>query len=62
MLIPDYIFENFTKDGNFDKTEIIRFSKKVDIDAGIVVGRLQKENWISYNQYNELKRKYILAT
>ncbi len=62
VLIPDYIFENFTKDGNFDKTEIIRFSKKVDIDAGIVVGRLQKENWISYNQYNELKRKYILAT
>ena len=40
VLIPDYIFEILQK---MEILIIIRFSKKVDIDAGIVVGRLQKK-------------------
>ncbi|MGI6509782.1 MAG: HigA family addiction module antitoxin [Erysipelotrichaceae bacterium] len=62
VLIPDYRFEQFTKEGNFDTITINKFSKEVGIDAGITVGRLQKENWIPYDKYNELKRKYILKS
>jgi HTH-type transcriptional regulator/antitoxin HigA len=61
-LIPDYIFKQFTDKGDFNKTNIINFSKETGVDAGIVVGRLQKEGWIKYNCHNDLKTKYSLLT
>lgn len=62
MLIPDYRFKELTDKGIFDKNSIMNFAKEEGIDTGIVVGRLQKEGWIKYNCYNELKTKYQSAT
>lgn len=60
-LIPINKFNVFTEVGDFSKESIIRFATDMDIDAGIVVGRLQKEGWIPYSWHNELKSKYMFT-
>ena len=37
------------------------FAKAIEIDPGIVVGRLQKEGYIDFSWYNDLKTKYMLS-
>jgi HTH-type transcriptional regulator/antitoxin HigA len=44
--------------GLTSKSAICAFAKKLEIAPGIVVGRLQKENYIKYSLGNELKIKY----
>ena len=60
-LIPDEEFYKFVNKVHFDKESILAFSKKINIDPGIVVGRLQKEQYIPYNRFVELKTKYEIA-
>lgn len=48
----------FIEKNNYSRDAIIAFSKKEEIAAGIVVGRLQKEGFIKYNMYNALKEQY----
>lgn len=59
-LIPSKSFEEFVKNNSFTKKSIIDFSKKIGIASGIVVGRLQKERFIPFNRFNDLKIKYEL--
>lgn len=59
-LIPQKSFERFVSNGNFSKETIRFFANELTIDAGIVVGRLQKEGYIQYNWYNDLKTKYAI--
>ena len=40
---------------------MLLFAKEMDIDVGIVVGRLQREGFIQYNWYHDLKTKYEIA-
>lgn len=40
------------------ENSVCRFADSVGIDAGIVVGRLQKDGRIAYNYLNNLKEKY----
>ncbi|MDO4377954.1 MAG: ImmA/IrrE family metallo-endopeptidase [Erysipelotrichia bacterium] len=61
ILIPQNAFDTFVKQNSFSKESIINFSKKIEIGPGIVVGRLQKENYIDFSQYNELKTKFELT-
>lgn len=44
-----------------NKTMIINFAKDIGIDPGIIVGRLQKDNIIPFNRYNDLKKQYQIA-
>lgn len=60
-LIPDEIFKRFVDGRQFSKTSISQFAKRVGIDPGIVVGRLQKEEYIKYAWHNDLKTKYMLS-
>ena len=53
---------DFCFDGVIRTGEIIRFAEKQGIAAGIVVGRLQKDGIIKYNQFNELKEKYEIKS
>jgi hypothetical protein len=39
-------------------TQILELSKRYDIYPGIVVGRLQRNGVIGYNQHNDLRVKY----
>ena len=59
-LIPSKSFEEFVNNNSFIKKSIIDFSKKIGIASGIVIGRLQKERFIPFNRFNDLKTKYEL--
>ena len=59
-LISTNDFEEFVKSYSFTKKSIIDFSKKIGIAPGIVVGRLQKERFIPFSRFNDLKIKYEL--
>ena len=54
-LIPVDKYEAFIARRGFNKSDIEYFSKIIDIAPGIVLGRLQKENYVPYNQLHELK-------
>lgn len=60
-LIPDEEFSRFVQRRCFDKADIIEFARMVNIDPGIVVGRLQKEQYIPFSRFGELKTKYVLT-
>ena len=60
VLIPMDAFERFISKGVFDQDTILDFSKKQGIAPGIVIGRLQKENIIPYNEMNGLKMVYAV--
>ncbi len=60
-LIPDEAFQQFVLEERFDKLSIIEFAKMIGIDAGIVVGRLQKERYIPFSWHGDLKTKYELT-
>ena len=60
-LISEVDFDTFAKSGSFDQRSMQEFAKQIGIDVGIVVGRLQKEGYIKYNRFNNLKTKYILS-
>lgn len=61
ILIPTESFKSFLSNGRFDGEAMELFADQIGIDVGIVVGRLQKEGYIQYNRYNELKTKYSLT-
>lgn len=60
-LIHKQAFEQFVAMGDFSKCAIISFALRNEVDAGIVVGRLQKKRCIQYSWHNDLKRKYEIA-
>ncbi len=60
-LISEVDFDAFTKSGAFDQISMQEFAQQIGIDVGIVVGRLQKEGYIKYNRFNNLKTKYALS-
>lgn len=60
-LIPHKEYQKFIENFDFSKESIIRFAEEVDTHSGIVVGRLQREGFIRYNQYNELREKYYIT-
>ena len=60
-LIPSKEYSVFISEANFSESSIIRFAKQINIDCGIVVGRLQKEGRLHYNMLNNLKTKYIIS-
>ena len=61
QLIPDEVFKRFVDARLFTKTSISQFAKRIGIDPGIVVGRLQKEEYIKYAWHNDLKTKYVIS-
>ena len=40
--------------------DYLNFAKEIGVDPGIVVGRLQKENYIKYSYFNDLKTHYAI--
>jgi len=60
-LIPQKQFDYFVERNDFRRESIMQFAESVGMDAGIVVGRLQKEGYINYSWYNDLKMKYTIS-
>ena len=61
-LIPQDKFNRFVGRNDFSEQSIIDFSDYINIDVGIVIGRLQKEGFIQYTQHNGLKTKYTISS
>ena len=63
-LIPKGYYQEFIRQGEFDLQAIKKFANKINRDPGIVLGRLQKDKKIDYNDYtmNTLRHKYKVCT
>ncbi|NLC39472.1 MAG: helix-turn-helix domain-containing protein, partial [Clostridiaceae bacterium] len=59
-LIAPEQYEVFCKEGDFSEEAIIAFADTVNIDPGIVLGRLNSEELVPYNQLTHLKKQYLL--
>lgn len=59
MLIPTKAYNSFIKEKDFSIEAIKRFSKEINRDPSIVVGRLQNDKYVRYDSknLNELKKK-----
>ena len=51
-------YKTFVKNRNFTSGEIKAFASKQKIPPYIVIGRLQKEGYLSYSSYSEYKLRY----
>lgn len=60
-LIPQNVYDSFVNKGLFSKEAIVNFANEIEIDPGIVVGRMQKEGYIEFSWHNDLKSKYELT-
>ena len=58
FLIPLEDWKGFCDGGCFTNSSVAKFSRSVGIAPFIVVGRLQKEKLIGYNQLTNLKMRY----
>ena len=58
LLIPPDAWAAFCESGSFPPQSVRRFARSVNIAPFIVVGRLQKEKRIPYNQLTSFKRRY----
>jgi len=59
-LIPMSYYREFIKNGQFDKQSIIVFAKKINRHPGIVLGRLQSDEYVKYSDWRlkSLRCKY----
>lgn len=60
ILIPISDFNEFKSKQAFSETSVIKFSNSINVDSGIIVGRLQKEGYIEYSKFNSLRKKFKL--
>jgi len=58
VLIPPREYMRFLESACFTKKCIVQFARQIGIAPCIVLGRLQKEGFVPYNKFNELKIKY----
>lgn len=61
VLIPEKQYSSFIAAKIYTKASMLDFAKELGIDVGILIGRLQKEGFVQYNRYNELKTRYELS-
>jgi len=60
LIAPDD-YECFIASKNKSQESIVAFAKSIGISPGIVVGRLQKDNYLHFNEMNSLKEKYTIS-
>ena len=61
ILIPPKELNQFIQNGNYNAKTLGQFAERIGIDVGILVGRLQHEGIINYNQFNKLRKMYNLS-
>lgn len=61
ILIPPDKYRDFTGDKNYTYSRVKEFASEIGIDAGIIVGRLQKDNKIKFDELNGLKKQYDIS-
>lgn len=51
-LIPPELYEEFVSKGHFDATSIIGFADQINRDPGIILGRLQNDGKVEFNDWS----------
>jgi len=59
-LIPPRAYKRFLKKDTFAADDIRKFADELGIATGIIVGRLQHEGLLKWNELNYLKCKFVL--
>lgn len=59
-LIPKKAYYDFLESGRYTEDSIMLFANEQNVHPGIVVGRLQRDGYIQYYQFNNLKEKYLI--
>lgn len=54
-------YNDFVANNNFSSMAVRQFALEMNIQPGIIVGRLQREGRISFNQLNGLREKYAIV-
>lgn len=57
VLIPKDKYKSFIENG-ISYGKVLNFAKEINIDPGIIVGRLQHDKIIKFSQFNKLKKYY----
>jgi len=57
-LLPPSAYERFVEGGNFYPDAVAMFARRIGIDAGIVVGRLQHDGFLRPEWGNKLRTRY----
>lgn len=59
-LVPQNLYNNFISKGVSTTKSILSFSKKINTDPGIILGRLQNDKIIRYDdvKFKSLRKKY----
>lgn len=61
FFIPENFYSEFIANKNYDKNSVQKFADKLGINPSLVVGRLQREKIVQYNELNELKTSYSIV-
>ena len=61
VLIPASSLEAFIQRDNISEGSVREFAYSIGVHPGIVVGRLQKENVIGFDQMHGLKQQYMIG-
>ena len=63
-LIPNGLYQDFLKKEQFDLQSIKKFADKIDRDPGIVLGRLQNDRIVAFDDWKmkPLRHKYKVCT
>jgi hypothetical protein len=56
ILVPAQKLQRFLEKGDIRRATIVDFARTIGVDPGIVVGRLQHDKAIRYNEFNDLKK------
>ena len=62
ILIPRNEYIAYKEKQRISKESIESFAQAINVDAGIVVGRLQNDGLIGYHQYGTLKKQYAIQS
>ena len=63
-LIPEYYYDqilSIVEQRKINKTDIISFADTIGVAPGIVLGRLQKEGYVDYSYFHDLKIHYSIS-
>ncbi len=60
-LIPLSSYQDFILNDDFSEKSIIEFSNELGVHPGIVLGRLQFENYVHYSRFKHLKTQYKIV-
>lgn len=57
-LIPREMYTEFVKKYDFSERAIVTFANSIQVHPGVVVGRLQRDKFVKFNQLNQLRQQY----